>query len=101
MNNLIYTPLANFAAQRGITRARAYQLKSKLHLIDLPLYADDNGKRIPVMKDGKHFYQTHVVQQRDAVQSELDIINLAITNCNGCDLKRLQSMKKEIENILK
>lgn len=103
MDNPIYTPLADFARQRGISRARAYQLKDKLQLIHLPVYAKDIGSGIEILlcKDGSPLLHTFVVQDRNDVQGELDAVNQAIKTCNGCDLKRLQGMQKEIKNILK
>lgn len=99
---MILTTLADYAKQKGISRARAYQLQSKLPTIDLPVYAiKDNGDKIPIIKDGEHLKQTFVQQKRATLEAELAGINMVINNCTGWDYNRLEHMKKTIENILK
>lgn len=100
---MILTTLSDYAKQKGISRARAYQLQSKLSTIDLPVNVSVTyeGRIYQVEAHTGTKVQTFVKQDPVHLQGELDAVNLAIANCNGCNLKRLQAMKKQIEFILK
>lgn len=54
-------PLSEYAKLHNVTRQRAYQLKSKLNIVTLALYADYNGIQIPIMKAGKPLKQDFVI----------------------------------------
>lgn len=99
----ILTTLAEYAKQKGISRARAYQLQSKLHTIDLLVNVSVTyeGRVYQVEQHTGTKVQTFVKQDPINLQWELDAVNLAIDTCNGCNLKRLQAMKKQLEIILK
>jgi hypothetical protein len=101
MNTPILTPLADYAKQRGLSRQRVYQLKDKLQLIELPLFVECSGLKIPLYKDRKPLMQIFVQQSREQLTVELDAIKEAIRTCDGCNLNRLHTMQKEIEFILK
>lgn len=101
MSTYILTPLADYARQRGISRQRIYVIKDRLKLIDLPVYADLNGMKIPLYKDRKPLIQTFVQQDREQLQADIRELNTQIRNCAGCDINRLKAMRKEIETILK
>lgn len=100
---MILTTLSDYAKQKGISRARAYQLKSTLSLIDLPINVTVTyeGRVYQVEQHTGTKVQTFVKQDPVHLQGELDAINLAIANCSNCNLKQLQGMKKQIENNLK
>lgn len=98
---MILTPLSDYARQRGLSRQRAYQLKTKLQLVELPLFVECNGLKIPVYYNHKPLTQTFVQQTKEQLTVELNAVKQAIRTCNGCNLTRLQAMQKEIEFILK
>ena len=99
---MILTTLPDYAKQKGITRARAYQLQSKLSLIDLPVYAiAEDGTRIPLYKDDKPLIQTYVQQDRDMLIKELDTLRAKYNTCVTRDVYRLGNMIRAIETILK
>lgn len=98
---MILTPLADYARQRGLSRQRAYQLKTKLQLVELPLFVECNGLKIPLYHNRKPLTQTFVQQTKEQLNIELEAIKEAIRTCSGCNLTRLTAMQKEIEFILK
>ncbi|MFA6087462.1 hypothetical protein [Mucilaginibacter sp.] len=99
---MILTTLKDYAKQKGITRARAYQLQNKLPLIDLPVYAiAEDGTRIPLYKDGEPLLQTYVQQDRATVQAEYDMLKVQLSSCNTHEARRIVDRARAIETILK
>jgi hypothetical protein len=99
---MILTTLSDYAKQKGISRARAYQLQSKLPTIDLPVYAiADNGDKIPLYKDNQPVTQTYVQQDKGMLQAELDSLRAKYNACATRDVYRLGNMIRAIETILK
>lgn len=98
---MILTTLADYAKQKGITRARAYQLKPQLKLIDLPVYADNNGVLIPLYKDNQPLIQTFVQQDKQALEAELSALKACFSRCSTHEATRTRDKIRAIENILK
>ena len=100
---MILTTLSDYAKQKGITRARAYQLQSKLSLIDLPVYAiAEDGTRIPLYKDGEPLMQTYVQQDKADVIQERSMLRMTLNLTDDiASIKRINSRLDAIETILK
>jgi hypothetical protein len=98
----ILTTLSDYAKQKGITRARAYQLQSKLSTIDLPVYAEStDGTKIPLYKDDKPLIQTFVQLDRGTLQCELQALIQRLKHCNVHEAGRIGNMIAAIKTILK
>lgn len=103
---MILTTLSDYAKQKGITRARAYQLKDKLNLVDLPVYAVKEIPGIgqtmyPLVKDGKHLTQTFVQQSVVDLQAELAAATHCLQHCEPHQEPRIKGIIEAIETILK
>lgn len=99
---MILTTLSDYAKQKGITRARAYQLKDKLSLIELPVFAElADGTKIQLYKDRQPLTQTFVRQDKQALERQLDALKDKYKHCASREVYRLGNMIRAIENILK
>ena len=100
---MILTTLSDYAKQKGISRARAYQLQSKLPTIDLPVNVTVTyeGRTYQVEAHSGTKVQTFVKQHRATLEAELARLQERYRVCATREVYRLGDMIRAIENNLK